>query len=147
MTQGEGKRVMWIAGGIGAAIAFSCCGLFVIGAATDPSVLRGMRAGMPKKPAPIRVTPTELAQAYADNEVKADRRFKDKRIRIRGEVGRISRHVLGNPYLTLRAKGSLRDISCSGFDDDDLAEVDKGDRVTLVCEGGHKGRLRSCRIK
>lgn len=81
---------------------------------------------------------SELARAYADNTVAADQEFKGKRFKVTGTVDAINTDFLGKPYVSLRGGVNQFMEPQFAFDKDqvdDLAELRKGMKVTLVCTG------------
>lgn len=86
----------------------------------------------------LKTTPMELAQAYEDNTVAADQRFKGVRYQVTGRVASIDTDVFGKPYLTLR--GGVNEFMEPQFSFDkagaaSLASLHKGDSVTMTCTG------------
>jgi tRNA_anti-like len=83
-------------------------------------------------------TASDIAQAYEENSVAADQRFKGKRFRITGTVADISTDFMGDPYLTLKGGVNQFMEPHFGFEkssSDALASLYKGATVTLVCTG------------
>lgn len=104
---------------------------------------------------PIKMTSVELSEAYDENEVKADKKYKDKTIKLKGEVTEIST-VLNDSYVSLQGGGDYGILFVNCYfgqnQTDDLAELSKGDEVTITgtCDGtivGGYPSLRKCEIK
>jgi hypothetical protein len=98
------------------------------------------RAAAPARAAepPPTVSAHEIAQAYEQNTVAADQRFKGRRYRVQGTVADINTDLFGNPYLTLRGGVNQFMEPQFKFDKDalsSLANLRKGVRVTLECTG------------
>lgn len=89
-----------------------------------------------KKEETIKVTPDELIDLYNENEVKADKMYKDKLVEITGKIDTIG-VVLNSTYVTLQTSDEYAIIrpQCT-FDNqediDKIAELSKGDTVTIV---------------
>jgi hypothetical protein len=83
------------------------------------------------------VRPSQIVGAYENNEIAADRYFKDRKLAIKGTVRSISKDVLGSPFVT------LTDDSISGFrlvqasfsrdDEGSLADLRPGQRLVVAC--------------
>lgn len=88
----------------------------------------------PDRPAIVTDVKTVLAE-YKDNEVRADGKYKGKRIETWGKVGEIKKDVLGKIYATI-GTGELLEIptlQCFAADgqDADFAALSKGQGVTM----------------
>jgi flagellar basal body-associated protein FliL len=80
----------------------------------------------------------DLVRAYGENTVAADELFKGKRFKVQGAVGDINTDFMGDPYLTLDGGGNpymKPQFAFSASDKAALANVRKGQRVTLACTG------------
>ena len=88
-----------------------------------------------KKVEVLKVSAVDLAKAYEENEVKADKTYKDKTIETSGKIDDIG-VMLGQTYVTLSSEVdfSLTSVQCY-FDDktqiDKIADLNKGDTVTI----------------
>lgn len=89
----------------------------------------------------IDITAEELAKAYEDNEVKADKTYKDVTASITGKVKEIG-VILGQTYVVLSSgeEFSITNVQCFFSDEneiDKVAELSDGDTVTIqgVIEG------------
>lgn len=82
-------------------------------------------------------TSRELAEAYESNAVAADQKFKGKRFKVSGKVTNISTDFLGRPYLTMQGLNQFMEPQFSFAKSalDQIARINKGMTLTLVCEG------------
>lgn len=100
-----------------------------------------------------KVTSVKLLKEYDDNEVRADKSYKDKDFEITGKVESIS-IVLGNTIVSLSdgTDFSLTNVDCVFEEEniDKVADIDKGSTVTVI---GHITGLswnvtvEDCKIK
>lgn len=96
-----------------------------------------------------------LASAYEENEVAADRQFKNQAVEVTGTVAQVGKDVLGSPFVGLkRSGGSAPVVIQAVFQSDDerrLSAISKGDAVTIRgrCVGKTLGLviLRDCTVK
>ena len=88
-------------------------------------------------PPQLSVTAAEFAQAYADNTVAADQKFKEKRFTVTGVVDDINTDIMGRPYLVLRGgQAFLAPQFVFAKDQANYAAgLKKGARVILICVG------------
>ncbi len=83
------------------------------------------------------ITAEQLAEEYEANTVAADLKFKGKQFKISGKVSDINTDFRGHPYVTMGGTNQFMQPQFA-FDKDatnQLAEVKKGMKLTLVCEG------------
>lgn len=99
----------------------------------------------------VFVDADQLGAAYEENEVAADRTYRDKRLRISGRVQTIGKDVVGTPYVTL-GSGSVPKVQAmfSTADEPRLAALKTGEPITVECTG--EGKLiwalgRKCVIR
>lgn len=88
--------------------------------------------------AEMKVTAVELSQAYDNNKVAADTKYKDKVVEVSGIVDSIGKDILDDPYVTLKGRStSLFGVQCmfSRASEGELANLSKGQSITL------KGRV------
>lgn len=86
----------------------------------------------------IKVSARELSQAYKDNKVAADAKYKDKVVEMIGIVDNIGKDILDTPYVILGGStASIFGIQCmfSKANEPQLATLSKGQSITL------KGRV------
>lgn len=80
----------------------------------------------------------ELLKDYKDNEVRADTKYKGKRLQVTGVVGDIKKNIANSIYVTLSATGGPLDLQsahCS-FGDQYLqqaSDLSKGTSITVDC--------------
>ena len=108
-------------------------------------------ATRPPTPAEV-VSPQALFDAFEQNEVAADDRYKGKWIEISGTIDNIGKDILDKMYLTLEAEQPLFGVQAFFADKHKsaLASLAKGDPVTLLCKcSGKMGNvlLRECSFK
>lgn len=86
-------------------------------------------------------TASTLRDAYEANEVAADERYKDKSVLVTGDVMRIGKDILDEPYVILqwhnKEIGGAVQCSFSKSDNSKLAELKKGQTVYIKgkCKG------------
>jgi hypothetical protein len=84
----------------------------------------------------IEITPSELYNAYEENEVAADNEYKGKKVRITGTIEDIGKDILDDVYITINA-GDYDEIQCY-FENqkqiDKVATLKSGEEVTIVGE-------------
>lgn len=78
------------------------------------------------------ISAKDLVSLYRENEIRFNRNYKDKRIRVSGELVNVSM-TKGAPSLTLQ-DGSLFGmfVYCRASEMDAAADFDKGDTVVVV---------------
>lgn len=86
----------------------------------------------------VIVSAKKLYQDYQANEVRADAKYKGKRIGCAGRVESIDKDILGNVMLKLSAGERFSSVNASLQDSetDRALEMSKGDVVRLYCIGG-----------
>jgi hypothetical protein len=86
---------------------------------------------------------SELLSEYSGNEIRADSRFKGKRVRFDGVVASIGKDITGGPYLvvgkTKRASPPNAQCALVHGATQSAARLAEGDRVTLV--GTVRGKM------
>jgi hypothetical protein len=93
----------------------------------------------PKQAKPIGATVHDLATAYAENEVRADARFKGKRVLLVGYVRDVSKDIMDKAFVMLESGGDEPGLEVQAYPSKrmiatgHLARFDKGDRVALEC--------------
>ncbi len=85
---------------------------------------------------PIKISAVDLQSAYEDNEVQADMRFKDRKLKVTGTVANISKDVLNKPYVGLGTSNMFISVLAYGVSEAQVANLHKGDRITITCKGG-----------
>lgn len=86
--------------------------------------------------AEIVVTAVDLCKAFEDNEIKANKEYKDKLVEVTGEITDIG-EAFGSTYIILSSEVdfSLTDAQCYFKDKDEIdkiADLSKGDTVTII---------------
>lgn len=79
---------------------------------------------------------TELYQAYYDNEVAADERFKAKTVLVDGRIKDIGKDITNTAYLILGDNADTIRGTQAMFRSDDaarIASLSKGERVSVLC--------------
>ena len=82
----------------------------------------------------IEILATDLIQAYGDNEVRADKEYKNKKIKITGVVDSIDTTLdQTSILLTDGAEFSFTGVQCFFAEEylDQIAELNKGDTITI----------------
>ena len=85
----------------------------------------------------IPVTATELYNAYDNNEVAADKQFKNKLLQISGTIESIDSGISDQAVLELGTGEMFMSVSAEGDDNftDIASTLSKGQQVTLLCRG------------
>lgn len=91
-------------------------------------------------PKAIKVSASELCEAYTQNEVDAEKKYGDQLVEITGTVDNIGTDIRNDVYITLSTGKYMQSIQCY-FNED--AEIDKvatlsiGQEVTIIgtCKG------------
>ena len=87
------------------------------------------------KAKPIEITAVQLMKEYEANEVRADKKYKGKWLRIKGFIKSIGKDVLGNAYVTLETNNTFS-VQCM-FKNSDLSGLNKSDGIFALgkCKG------------
>lgn len=91
----------------------------------------------PKEEA-IVISALDLYNAYDSNEVSADQKYRNKQLEVTGKVKDIGKDVFDKIYVTLDVGAGIGSVYIS-FDkgqEDQIAELAKGQSLTVVGEGG-----------
>lgn len=87
----------------------------------------------------IKITATELYQAYNDNEVGADEKYKGKLIEVTGVISDIGKDLLDTPYVSIKTDDIIGTVQCMFSKDDAslLANLKKDEQITIrgKCKG------------
>lgn len=88
----------------------------------------------------IKTTATQMINTYKNNEVKADRIFKNNYIEIKGKVSSIDSDISDEAVIHLSSKNEYEFSTVIAKGDKNFQEkainLDKGQIVTLKCIGG-----------
>ena len=103
----------------------------------------------------LSVSATELINAYKENEVKADKMYKDKIVEVSGIVDGIDSGISDNAIVRLSDgdEFSFDDVFCYIDDEnqDKACELKKGENVTIIgkADGEIAGTpcIKDCKIK
>lgn len=84
------------------------------------------------------ITAEQLYHSYNENEVAADRQYKENVLAVTGTVGEIGKDILNGPYVILQVGGGGA-VQCSfgKEEEEDLALLKPGQQVTIKgrCSG------------
>jgi hypothetical protein len=96
------------------------------------------------EPAPIVVSPATLWGDYQRNEIAADKSYYTNIVKVHGTIMSIHRDHLERPCVDLGVGDALGAIQCSfeKTDEDVVAKLSKGDRVTIMGVCGGKTAFR-----
>ena len=102
----------------------------------------------------VKVSAAELIKAFEKNELAADKRFKDKDLKITGVVAKIDTDVWDDDKYILELGGGgdfeLLLVRCHDMPSDELEKLSVGDKTTVVGafdDGGDLGvDVRQCRL-
>ena len=103
----------------------------------------------------LNISATELINAYKENEVKADKMYKDKIVEVSGIVDGIDSGISDNAIVRLSDgdEFSFDDVFCYIDDEnqDKACELKKGENVTIIgkADGEIAGQpcIKDCKIK
>lgn len=95
------------------------------------------------------ITATQLFKEYEDNEVLADKRYKDKYFYVEGVIGDIGRDILDDIYVVLKTNNLMFGVQCYIEDEELVAQLKKGMKITVYgkCDGllGNVG-MKDCKL-
>jgi hypothetical protein len=98
----------------------------------------------PEQIKPIKISASELFNAYENNEVAADNNFEDKVVIISGKVDEIGKDIMDNPYITFyRGEYAFSHVQCMFDDENELMHLSRLDpiRVKGVVSGKVAGSV------
>ena len=101
----------------------------------------------------LKITADDLCREYKDNEIAADKKFKDKYLEVTGVVEGIDSDILDNPVVRLKCGGeySFDNVSCSFASKDEAATLKKGNKITILGKGTGEvigsPTIKDCKIK
>ncbi|WP_177179509.1 MULTISPECIES: SPOR domain-containing protein [Stenotrophomonas] len=87
------------------------------------------------QPAVMKATPVELFQAYSENEVRADQKYKRKRMLVTGQIRSIRSGVGDQPLVILAGGGRFEDVYARDIPAAQAVQLNRDQVVTLLCEG------------
>jgi hypothetical protein len=121
----------------------------VLSQAEKDSVAFLERAQLIKERENSTILATSLVTSYINNEVAADNNFKEKKFYVEGYIENIGKDILDDIYITLKSGDMLRTVQCYIDDKNRVAELRKGQKVTIFgqCEGLMMNVLmRDCKL-
>lgn len=139
------KVMLGVAGGImlvsclGLGGCMALVGIGAKGVAEQQSKRQAVAAEARKTP--LGVSPGELMSAYKTNGVAADGQFKDRWVRITGQVDQVSKDISDTIYVTFKSGERFELLSVQCFFDDKFAAraaaLSPGQTITVVglCTG------------
>lgn len=86
----------------------------------------------------IKVNCETLYKDYESNAINADKKYRGKKLVLTGTIANIDRDIAQNPYITFNVdEYGAEQIKMSFNDDDTVAKLKKGQKVTVVgnCSG------------
>lgn len=85
----------------------------------------------------ISITAKNLSSEYDANEIAGDKKYKGKRLLIKGVVDEVSKDIMGDVYVSLVGMNEMQVVQCYFEDGDKLDELSKGDVVLIEgeCDG------------
>lgn len=136
------------------ALFFIACVLACGGAPTTNQPSSSPAASQAAAPAfeAIKITASQLSRDYEDNELAADKKYKDKTLVVTGKVSSIN-EVFGQTSVVLVGMDDLSRIVTGFFADDQkesLMKLKKGQTATIEgrCDGKMLGvNLKDCKLK
>lgn len=91
----------------------------------------------------------ELIDAYQQNEIAADKKFKNKLVRVSGVIEDIGKDILDQAYVAVGTgkQFEIRSVQCffSKRDEDKLSALRKGQKVTI--QGAVEGLMMNVLIR
>ncbi len=103
--------------------------------------LEYIRAVYPESPYNLKIdyelTARQLYEAYNENEISADEKFKDKKVAVAGVIDDLTKDIMGNAKVSLRV-GILQSVICDFGDKIKLvSKLSKGDKIIVIgnCDG------------
>lgn len=82
------------------------------------------------------VSASMLISEYKNNEVKANKKYRGKPVRIKSVVSTIREDFTGKPYVVINGKNQFESVHLS-FDKDNeiVSELSKGEKIDFICYG------------
>ena len=133
------SKLPWILGGV-AALGLVCCGVPVACFGLTGLGIKKQQDDQGKKveqEKPIEASASDILQAYEDNEVRANDKYKGRVVQITGTIDRIREgHVV---FLARGGFTKVHEVDCY-FEDNErssLASLSQGQRVAIkgLCDG------------
>lgn len=95
------------------------------------------RANMIEERKNATISAGDLVSSYTSNEVAADNNFKGKKFYVEGYIESIGKDILDDIYVTLKSGDLIRSVQCYIEDQDKVAQLRKGQKITVIgeCDG------------
>lgn len=86
----------------------------------------------------IVISAWDLYNAYEDNEVAADLKYKNKILEVTGTISDFGVDVFGTAFIMLDTGGPFKDtqVFFKKGQEEKIAELSKGEKVTVLAKGG-----------
>ena|ERR1044072_388583 len=116
-------------------------------AGQNSSTAKTTAASTPEAPAAVKVTASELMQAYVDNKVKADDTYKDKTVEVSGTISEVGKDITDSPYVALKTKEMIYTVQVYFTDEENkkLGDLKKGQSIKAI--GKCTGALGNVMVK
>lgn len=91
----------------------------------------------PQEPEMIKVSARKLWSDYQANEVRADRKYRGKQLKVAGSVNCVTKDVFGHVFVGLEAENPYMPVHAYVTSDEigKTEALSKGNKVTVACEG------------
>lgn len=85
----------------------------------------------------VFTTPDDVFKTYSENELRGDKKYKNKQLIINGVVGGIKSGLNDKPYIELKAKGAFISPQAHfATSEEEIMDLNKGNKIRLICKGG-----------
>ena len=81
----------------------------------------------------VEVTAHRLWKDFDDNEIAALQKYRGRRVKLSGEVARVTADFRDQPMVHLRTKSRDETVTVSGVPESEAAKLKKGDDITVIC--------------
>ncbi|WP_180846383.1 OB-fold protein [Stenotrophomonas maltophilia] len=88
--------------------------------------------GLPSK---IKITASELFQAYSENEVRGDQQYKHRQMLVTGQIRSIRSGLGGKPLVVLVGGGRFEDVYARDIPAAQAERLNRNQIVVVQCEG------------
>lgn len=85
--------------------------------------------------APVDVTADELHEAYKENEIGADSKYRGKILRVSGKVAQIGKDILDNPFVEIATSNEFEGVHATFASEGALGSLKRGQKITVRCRG------------
>lgn len=95
----------------------------------------------------VEVNAGDIFQAYKENEVGADQKFKGKWLKVKGKISKIGKDITDDAYVLFDVSDALFGVQVffEKENQGDLANLAPGQTVVVVCQGD--GKMGSVMLK